>query len=381
MNRTRRILVGLAALALVFGLAACSSSDDDTSSTPTPPTITQGDDYSFPEDDGSFTTVTVGASEFLAQNQTLGLQFWGTVSAMDNGFTRLNLTYSSLPDPATGDVLYALPIPDAILPVFMAKSKAADEETFYDGDVGFALGGTCAADLTTYVTMLGPDPSHDQFTKLFYGNTRINGTDPFVLDGDLRGLASTFAANSAYAPLMSGFSCADGLAMNDTGDVMIFTISTFALAVASNGNDVYINLPTPPALTVADIVTSGNDYRGWAEWPTTEPNDPNAPTTARTPLALTGDGTNLVGGPYADFANNVAGPTATLSIGSSGLPGIFDQSSLDLAGEPTRTLRLVASQLGGKVVLLGVMQDDNGSTPGYDNDPEDWSFVLLVQIN
>ena len=104
-------------------------------------------------------------------------------------------------------------------------------------------------------------------------------------------------------------------------------------------------------------------------------DDPDEDDTQPVWVRTLAAGSTMQGGSYIDFDGNIedtAPNTVTLDNFNEGAPGLFNLGLTPDGGGVTSPFVLMVNEIGGKYVMFGISENDDGTGGGYN--------VLLVEL-
>jgi hypothetical protein len=323
---------------------------------------------------GDVWEVAIDSTAFTAANTTLGLNYSGTVSVGDEGFTDLELTTTDDPSIDPTELpwsLRAFEFPDvAILVQDPGDPNTPPIVAVATGDCPTAAGDW------NYIHM--PEPSWDP-----------TGTEAVgLLDGvpDATGMAFTNTQWSVDGGTTEGpnsmgsWSCTDGVLTTtepDFANISFAATSSGAFIGDLGPNEGAVIGMADAGVMLSDVVDPSKEYRGFQLRSAATDGEPRVGV-----VGGQGNGTDLLGWPYSETSTGLqaemgAGELATFVFDETIWPqaGIFGGgSSTDPQGN--NAFVFIAGIVASKVIIFGLGAEDNGddSDPGVE-DP--WNFVVI----
>lgn len=334
----------LSAAALLF--VACSDSSNDSASQTTRNYLgTQS-----PGDVWSWTIITdaTGSGTFTATNETLSLDYSGTVSTMSNKFLKLLVTATTDTSVAPPAAAYALEVPDTAL---IVKPVGSDSDVI----VGVAQ-GACPTQSAMYniVQMTQPGWAYDADSAYSVADVTISGANvdasvtSYLISGD------TLTTTSE-----TGMTCSGGR-ITRSGDPMVIGIAPSGVIIRDGGpgEGGFFGMQAPAAnVDLNDVVLAGREFRG-VLFKQGSTGDDTRPLWAR-PNGTGG----LKGGNYLDFEAGTedTAQAVTIAFGAQDSAGIVNGTKGDDGGAITEPIVLMINKISGKYFIYGITVDAGAS--------------------
>lgn len=371
-------------------LAGCASSGEGggggggSGDSTTPPTLT-GNTYYMPVENSDGTMeldVTLSTAQWIATERAGGTSLWGDVVHTASGFLRLVPTGNTTTGPPP-TALYAVEIPTGFLFLVTSDDGIPDHPGGYERiQVGFDMHGAAPTVGQRFNFVRVGEGTFNQLSDVAFGALTVSANGGGGLD--FSGMGTSIGNPYGGDPVISSeglvFTGGDGLNSTTEDKIHLTASGIGPLDFGPGQGSVGYILVPETAIASSDIVAAGRTYLGFGQ----VPGNPAVADLYTLLFQARGTGTSLEGQPVINpdavegYPSSDMGTVHLAVSGTSPPAGMFDNATFDHGAMTNLAVRVMATTVNSKIVLVLMTQCDN------DNDlavatPGDWIFMVLIE--